>query len=217
MPVEITLKTEERILVDDEVAARMAGKSWRSVNGHAVYHAYRDKEKGKTARLTLVHLVCGSDAPKGYVWKHLNGDALDYRRENLELVPNGHHSHAFAGMADLERRGRSIGLSRKRFVGIYAYGEKFRAKIKVSGKQKHLGTFATEEEAARAYDDALVELGYSAVNFPDGNAPSRPLSFDERLDEIRIRGDRGGLKALLREKLTQRQKQAALHLAAEWL
>ncbi|WP_414656927.1 HNH endonuclease [Deinococcus sp. VB343] len=214
---EITLSGGEVILVDAETAEKVGDKTWRMSQGGSVYHAFWDKEAKKTRAASLVPLITGEAAPKGYVWTHANGNRMDFRRENLVLVQRGKHHSAIGGMTDLERRGRAIQSVAGKFVGVQAYGNRFRAKISANGKQRHLGSFLTEEAAARAYDDALVELGYSAVNFPDGNAPSRPLSFDERLDEIRIRGDRGGLKALLREKLTQRQKQAALHLAAEWL
>jgi hypothetical protein len=42
-----------------------------------------------------------------------------------------------------------------KFKGVYAVGNKWQAKIKVSGKQKYLGTFNTPEEAAQAYNNAI--------------------------------------------------------------
>ncbi len=44
------------------------------------------------------------------------------------------------------------------FRGVsQAKGGKWSAQLKIYGRQKHLGTFDTEEDAARAYDAAVIE------------------------------------------------------------
>lgn len=47
---------------------------------------------------------------------------------------------------------------RSGFKGVTAHGDKWRARIKVDGKLHLLGSFSEPEEAARAYDDALVHF-----------------------------------------------------------
>lgn len=74
---------------------------------------------------------------------HINGDRGDNRIENLRrATPAQNHRHS--------RRN----TSKTGFKGVIksSRGEKWDARIKVDGRQMHIGTFSTPEDAARAYD-----------------------------------------------------------------
>lgn len=53
------------------------------------------------------------------------------------------------------------------FKGIKKNGKGWSAQTQEDGKYMHLGTYATMELAARAFDDARVARGLPRVNFPD--------------------------------------------------
>lgn len=98
-------------------------------------------------------------APADGVWvDHRNGDKLDNRRSNLRLATAAEN----AGNS-VKKRGSS------RFKGVYAHGLMWCAQVKRPGhSNKHLGSWAIEEDAARAYDDAArAAFGeFACVNFP---------------------------------------------------
>ena len=68
-----------------------------------------------------------------------------------------------------------VSAKTSRFTGVCWVGEQWRATICVRMSQVHLGDFDEEEDAARAYDAAVVKYGRQGdcrytVNFP-GEAP----------------------------------------------
>ena len=65
------------------------------------------------------------------------------------------------------KRRASSSSSKYRGVSLYKHSKSkpWRAHIKIDGKLKYLGCYATEEEAAGAYDAEAARLGQE-LNFP---------------------------------------------------
>lgn len=91
----------------------------------------------------LVWALHHGPIPAGFLVDHIDGDHLNNRIENLRLVNksgNGQNSDKWKGYCRESRSG------------------KFRAEIKINGKKKHLGLYATEAEARAAYLAAKAVL-----------------------------------------------------------
>ena len=95
---------------------------------------------GKTKALYLHRMIVGP-IPDGMVVDHINGNALDNRRENLRVVSHEENHRNTTG----ERKNASVG-----FLGVERSGDRFAAKIRVDGKNISLGSFGTAEEANEA-------------------------------------------------------------------
>jgi len=84
---------------------------------------------------------------------HIDGDRCNNRPDNLRLSTHKENTRAFKRV----RKGVS---SKWRGVSWYKCYSKWRSAIMVDGKQKHLGYFTCEKEAALAFNYAAIKYGY---------------------------------------------------------
>ena len=143
----ITLTKGLVSLVDDEDYERFSRFSWfAQAAGDGFCATRRQRENGKKLAIYLHREIV--NAPIGLEVDHINGNPLDNRRSNLRLC-----THA-QNMANRKQHKHSAA----RFKGVRWCRDhkKWRAEIYVRGKRIHLGYFANDEDAAKAYNEAAT-------------------------------------------------------------
>jgi len=92
---------------------------------------------------------------------HINGIRNDNKIENLRAATPKEN--------DRNRKSYKECSSKYKGVSWDKRCQKWRSYIKFNLRQKHLGIYTSEEEAARAYDKAARECfgDYACLNFPD--------------------------------------------------
>jgi hypothetical protein len=99
-----------------------------------------------------------TNPPKGMMPDHINGDRLDNRRSNLRVVN---------ALQNAQNRGKNKNsVSMYKGVSWKVENNKWQARIRIVGKQHHIGLYDTELEAAQAYDQAakLQHGQYARLN-----------------------------------------------------
>lgn len=142
---EIPLSQGKVALVDDEDFGVLVLRKW---------HANRTQDgkwyarSGTYPNQIYMHRII-MEAYKGEQIDHVNGDGLDNRRKNLR----------FATSLDQSGNKRKAPYKSSQYKGVCfdKSRNKWVAHIHINGKQKHLGRFLDEEEAALAYDEAAKE------------------------------------------------------------
>ncbi len=123
---------------------------WHLHKGYAV-----TRVEGK---LIYLHRLI-ANAPSGVMVDHINRDRLDARRSNLRQATNSQNQ------ANVPKR---VGTT-SQFKGVsrHTFSGRWQARISMGGKQKHLGYFENEEDAARAYDAMAHDIfgPFARTNF----------------------------------------------------
>lgn len=140
---EMTLTTGETVLLDDEDLRRLGRLSWRAAYIDGTVYVRSTSSKG---HLYLHHAIMAP--PPGMYVHFKNANRLDFRRESLMVSP-------YKGRGPHRRRWAKGG----KFAGVkQAKSGKWEALGSLHGNAKRIGTFATEIEAATAYDEWMATL-----------------------------------------------------------
>lgn len=138
-------------LVDKGSRGR-AGTEAGSLHKHCRYVYVRIGGRSYRAH-RLAWLLTYGEWPEDQI-DHINGDKADNRIGNLRSSTNQENHQAF-------RKTRSGSSSKYRGVSWLNHKGKWAVYISAYGKQKFVGYFGCELEAARAYDKKAEELGYA--------------------------------------------------------
>lgn len=140
------------VLFDDDLESEITCRTWR-------IHRMRNVFYTRSGQIFMHRLVM--NATSGQIVDHINRNGLDNRRDNLRFT-----SHQGNKANGIRRKATSkyVGVSRTTKIA-----KPFKAVVKHDGKPLHLGYFATEIEAAKAYDEfTKKKFGDLAIlNFPE--------------------------------------------------
>lgn len=151
------------VLVDEADLDLVSGYAWRATRHRRTGKVYIQSWHAG-AEVFLHRLI--ANTPDGLDTDHANNNSLDNRRSNLRPATRSENN------SNREKQATHAGKpTTSRFKGVHWDREKrkWRAAIRVGGRQIRLGRFDDEIEAARAYDRALVAQWpeHARVNFPD--------------------------------------------------
>lgn len=134
---EISLGNGRVAIIDSVDLPLVSECAWRAQKGKSgTYYAAANGGK-------LLHRVL-LGSPKGLLVDHENGDGLDNRRSNLRVCNNAENTR---------NQRKRLGVTSK-FKGVTSRHGQWVAAIQKNGRKVHLGSYTSEELAAKQYDRA---------------------------------------------------------------
>lgn len=155
MAKEIPLTQGKYAIVDDEDFEELNRYKWYAHKDKNTFYAMRHvtkeeaKKEGRSTRDTTIYMhqqILGKK--EGYQIDHVNGNGSDNRRKNLRYVTNRQNA-----------QNRHINKS-SQYPGVswHKQSQKWRMRIRINGKEIHLGLFTNEYDAFLAYKNAVKTL-----------------------------------------------------------
>lgn len=151
MAMSVPITKGKFAIVDDADYESVSKWKWAYCrDGYARRTKYIGVVDGKEkSRKIAMHREI-TNAAIGMEVDHINMDRLDNRRENLRVCTTTQNK--------MNRKSYSGSISKYKGVGWRKDTKKWVGRIVVNKKQKILGNFKSEIEAAKAYNEAAIKM-----------------------------------------------------------
>jgi hypothetical protein len=151
------------VLIDDEDYEYLSQFSWSAnTKNKDIVYAIRSKRIGKRSEdkkeMIYMHRELVG-ATKGEYVDHINRNTLDNRKCNLRKCENRQNSRNSIGRISLRKYSIYKGVKKNTNAS-----SSWSARITVDGKAIYLGSYKTENEAAKAYNEACLKYHLDFAN-----------------------------------------------------
>jgi hypothetical protein len=133
------------VLIDDEDVDKVSNYKWCKLKIPKYIYFCRSYKTGTKSKTMLLHRFI-TNAPKGTIVDHINGNTLDNRKCNLRFCTIVENSR--------NRKRNMMNISGYKGISFKKRNNKWQAQIEVNQKAIYLGIFNTPEEAYKAYCEA---------------------------------------------------------------
>jgi hypothetical protein len=153
-------------MVDDADFAAVSEFNWFAYcpGRPGLFYAMRNAGHGRGNRRTqtMHRFICGLVPGDGFEVDHEDGDGLNNQRWNLRVCTHQENHR------NLPKR-RTTSTSRFKGVTWDAGKKRWLAQVYTGGRNRYIGRFDHEEQAAQAYDQAAREQfgEFARLNFPE--------------------------------------------------
>jgi hypothetical protein len=144
------------VMVDDEDFEWLSQWKWHPHQGSSQIYARRCQQTNWVSRKVTMHAEILKPGP-GLVVDHIDGNALNNQRSNLRVCTNAENQRNRHKQRTRDGRKTTSSFKGVSWHKASSVKRPFVAQITVGNRTLHLGSFASELEAAIAYDVAATK------------------------------------------------------------